>query len=200
MSRTLAYFAALAPTLAWAAAVTEVPFRFEPNRGEFPPEVRFVARDRGCTAQFLDSGMVLRLWYSTNAPQELRVLFAGASSNLAVQPAGAGALVYSNVYPGIDVKYFGRMGEIEDDYIVHAGADPSEIRVVMDGARDLFLLPDGTLVIETAAGQLEERRPMAYQEVDGQRVAIECGFRRLSTNTFGFRVGLHNLGRELVIE
>jgi hypothetical protein len=200
VKRLLTGLVALAPLLAWSAAVTEVPFRFVPNGGEYPPEVRFVARDAGCVAQFLDSGVNLRLWYDTNTPQEVKVRFAGASSDLTVQSAGEGSVVYSNVYPGIDVKYFGRMSEIEDAYIVHVGADPSNIRVVMEGARELILLPDGTLVIETGAGQVEERRPMAYQDVDGQHIAIECGFRRLSTNTFGFRVGTHNLGRDLIID
>jgi hypothetical protein len=192
----------LVPALACAAVVPESVLRFEPNEGEFPPDVRFVSRDKGCTAQFLDSGLVLRIVSGTNTPQELKVHFAGASSNLTVQSAGegTGALVYSNVYPGIDVKYFGRRGEIEDDYILRIGADPADIRIVMEGASHLALLHDGTLIINTPAGQLEERSPMAYQEINGQHVVVECGFRRLGTNCFGFFVGRYDLRHELIID
>ena len=41
---------------------------------------------------------------------------------------------YTNVYPGIDLVYYGHQGQLEYDLIVAPGADPTEIRLAFDGA------------------------------------------------------------------
>ena len=44
---------------------------------------------------------------------------------------------YSNLYPGIDLVYYGREnGQLEYDLVVKPGADPATIRLRLDGDRD----------------------------------------------------------------
>ena len=44
---------------------------------------------------------------------------------------------YQDVYPGIDLAYYGNQGQLEYDLIVAPGADPNQIRLVFDGAEKI---------------------------------------------------------------
>lgn len=58
---------------------------------------------------------------------------------------------FDRIYPGIDVRYYGTDGQIEQDFEVAAGADPSRIRFrVRDG--QLSLDADGRLLAEGPGG------------------------------------------------
>ena len=46
-----------------------------------------------------------------------------------------GRLRRTNLYPGIDVVYYGKGGELEYDFDLAPGADPSRIRMRFDGRR-----------------------------------------------------------------
>ena len=50
---------------------------------------------------------------------------------------------YREVYPGIDLVYYGNQGKLEYDFIVAPGADPSPIRLAYRGQRNLRLDGDG---------------------------------------------------------
>src|SRR5438067_594848 len=59
---------------------------------------------------------------------------------------------YAGVYPGIDVVYYGRQRQLEYDFRLAAGADPSKIRIGFTGAEDLSLDTEGNLVLKTSGG------------------------------------------------
>jgi photosystem II stability/assembly factor-like uncharacterized protein len=84
---------------------------------------------------------------------------------------------YEGVYPGVDVEYHGRQGSLEHDFLVAPGADPDRIRLAFEGAREVALTPDGDLELRTAAGTVVQRKPVAYQEIGGQRVLVPVRFR-----------------------
>ncbi len=57
-------------------------------------------------------------------------------------------VAYTNVYPGIDLVYYGNQGQLEYDLIVAPGADPNLIRLVFDGAEKVEVDPaTGDLVL-----------------------------------------------------
>ncbi len=81
------------------------------------------------------------------------------------------------VYPGIDVVYYGsREGELEYDFVVAPGADPSAIRLGFSGARRVELDRRGDLLLYTAAGTIRQRRPVAYQEIEGRRRPVAASY------------------------
>jgi hypothetical protein len=44
---------------------------------------------------------------------------------------------YQNVYPGIDLVYYGNQGgQLEDDFVVAPGADPSAIKLDIEVVRE----------------------------------------------------------------
>jgi hypothetical protein len=55
-----------------------------------------------------------------------------------------GQVYYRQVYPGMDVAYYSRDGELEFDYIVDPGASPQTIALELAGADQLAILPRGS--------------------------------------------------------
>lgn len=114
---------------------------------------------------------------------------------------GFAAVRYAGLYPGIDLVYHGRSGQLEYDFEVAPGADWRQIRVAYEGIKRLGVTPDGDLSVSTNFGRVLERAPVAWQTVDGARVPVPVRYRLLSKTTFGFEVeGPLDPGAPLVID
>jgi uncharacterized repeat protein (TIGR01451 family) len=74
---------------------------------------------------------------------------------------------YASVYPGIDVVYYGRQGQLEYDFVVAPGADPGRIRLKFEGARKTRVEENGDLVVSADGGDVRQQKPFAYQEING---------------------------------
>ncbi|MCK4372609.1 MAG: SBBP repeat-containing protein, partial [candidate division Zixibacteria bacterium] len=99
------------------------------------------------------------------------------------------AIVYEDIYSGIDLKYYGNGKQMEYDFVVSPGADFSQIQVQYDGAESISVNDNGELVVETEWGEVIERRPVVYQLQNGSRVSLDGRYRLLADNSFGFSVG-----------
>ena len=84
---------------------------------------------------------------------------------------------YRDVYPGINLVHYGNGGQLEHDFVVSPGADPSAIRFAIEGADKLELDAQGDLVLHAAGTEARLRKPMVYQEVDGTRREIPAMYR-----------------------
>ena len=106
---------------------------------------------------------------------------------------------YENVYPGIDLVFYGNQGHLEYDFQVAPGADPSRTELEFGGAKKLEL-KNGALVIRGENGGVELQAPRVYQEVDGHKQPVEGAFVLRAENRVGFTVGAYDHSRELVID
>lgn len=61
---------------------------------------------------------------------------------------------YENIYPGIDVVYYGNQRELEYDFVVAPGANPSLLRLSFEGARGMRVDANGDLVMRVGAGEI----------------------------------------------
>jgi hypothetical protein len=104
-----------------------------------------------------------------------------------------------NVYPGIDLLWRTQGPDLEYDFAVSAGADPRRIRLRFRGARRLWIGRRGDLVVETRAGKLYHRRPVAWQEIAGRRVRVSARF-CLRGGAAGFRLGPYRRRHRLWID
>ena len=109
-------------------------------------------------------------------------------------------VVYSGVYPGVDLVYDGTQGQLEYTWRVAAGADPGAIRLAVDGAQGLAFAADGALVLHTPAGDLRQGLPVAYQEVNGQRQAVDVRYTLGAGNAVGLILGPYDHSQPLVID
>jgi len=87
-----------------------------------------------------------------------------------------GSIVYSDLWPGIDLVYSGTANRLKYTFLVKPGADPARVRLAYRGVKGVRLNDAGQLEVETPAGVLQDDRPYAYQEVDGRRVEISAGY------------------------
>ena len=144
---------------------------FEANHGQTDPAVKFLSRGDGY-ALFLtpDSAVFkLRSVPGTSSPEVVRMKLAGANSSAKISGAqtlpGAvnyfigndpnkwttnvstfGRVTYRQIYPGIDLVYYGTQRQLEYDFIVAPGADPKQINLEFAGAKPT-LGPQGNLAL-----------------------------------------------------
>ncbi|HYP27020.1 MAG TPA: SBBP repeat-containing protein [Blastocatellia bacterium] len=111
-----------------------------------------------------------------------------------------GRVLYRQVYAGIDVSYYGNQRELEYDFIVAPGASSKAIRLEFKGARRMRVDEAGDLLLGTAAGEMRQRRPVAYQEVDGARRSVEARYVIRGRNKVSLKVGAYDASRPLVID
>ena len=78
-------------------------------------------------------------------------------------------VVYDAIYPGISLAFYGNGPRLEHDFVVSPDADPSLIRVEYLGVERLEVDDAGDLILFTQAGELRQKKPLVYQEVDGER-------------------------------
>jgi len=201
-----------------------LPMNFEPNVGQAPAGVHYVARGANYVVRLENAGPVLLLQPAPNAPkQRIAISFPGGRTR--IQPKGVdrqegkvnyllgnrspgwhrdvptyGRVQYAAVYPGIDVVYYGRQGSLEYDFQVAPHADPSRIRLHLRGAGRPNLDEAGDLVFAGGGDALRQHRPIAYQERDGARTSVEARYRLLPSGDAAFELGAYDSGLPLVID
>jgi Beta-propeller repeat len=205
----------------------KLPLTFEANAGQTDSRVRYLSRGAGYTL-FLtsDNEAVLSLARSSRHGERqtaaVRMSMPGARPApeiraLGLQPtvsnyligadpnkwltgvAHYGRVSYQNIYPGIDVVYYGNHRQLEYDFVVAPGADPGRIRVKFDGAERITKDTEGNLVLQTSLGPVRQLKPVVYQEVDGERRYVAAAY-TLRGNEAGFRLGEYDRSRELIID
>ena len=111
-----------------------------------------------------------------------------------------GRVTYREVYPGIDLSYYGNQSSLEYDFIVAPGSDPDRIAIGFQGADSVRLAPGGDLVVAVPGGELRQHAPRIYQEVDATRVPVAGRFVLHDDDRVGFDVAAFDHSRPLVID
>ncbi|WP_190285805.1 FG-GAP-like repeat-containing protein [Montanilutibacter psychrotolerans] len=205
-------------------AYRRLPLSFEANRGQQPDGVDFSARGLGYGLALDAGGATLSLSRADKgAPAKLRISLvdgnrAARASTYQRQagkthyisgndPAGwvsdvenFGKVRYASVWPGVDMVWYGNQQQLEYDFVVAPGRDPARIALAIDGARSRRIDDAGNLVLATAAGEIVQKRPISYQMIDGQRVAVQSRYRLLGDNRIGFELGRYDASQPLVID
>ncbi|HYT87902.1 MAG TPA: SBBP repeat-containing protein, partial [Gemmataceae bacterium] len=98
---------------------------------------------------------------------------------------------YTALYPGIDLVFYGanaQARQVEYDFLLKPGADPSVIHLALHGALDQHLDSDGTLIQSTPGGEVAHLAPTLYQSQDDSRAKIAAQYVLQSGNQIGFEV------------
>jgi hypothetical protein len=205
-----------------------LPLGFEANRGQTDARVRFLARGPGYTLFLTPEEVVLALRTGGEVrggplgTSVVRMRAVGANpapllTSAETLPGASYYLVgndptkwrreipayakveYRNLYPGVNLVYHGRQGQLEYDFLVAAGADPRAILLAFEGVGRLAIDSRGDLVLDTGPGEIRMHKPVAYQEHDGARSAVESRF-VIKEGHIGFEVGAYDQTRPLVID
>lgn len=110
------------------------------------------------------------------------------------------AVLYKNIYPNIDIRYYSENQKLKYDIIVHPGGDPSKIAMKYTGA-DKLTIRNNELIIKTSIGDVKELDPYSFQPDNSKgRKKIECRYVLSSNNTVRFQVGAYAKNTTLVID
>jgi uncharacterized repeat protein (TIGR01451 family) len=107
---------------------------------------------------------------------------------------------YAQVYPGIDVVYYGSQRQLEYDFVVAPGSNPNVIQIAFKGIEDAEVNRVGDLMLRTTQGDLQLSKPIAYQERNGTREEVLASYIRKGVSGIGFQLGDYDRSRPLIID
>jgi len=115
---------------------------------------------------------------------------------------------YREVYPGVNLVYYGNQGRLEYDFVVAPGADPKAITLAFEGGDSLAVDAQGDLLFKTEGGEIRVSKPLIYQEVGGMRQEISGRYvlnpksktENPQSHWVGFQVAAYDSSRPLVID
>ncbi len=197
------------------------PLVFEPNYGQVDSAVRFLSRGNRYGFFLTDTEAIVSLSGST--PALVRMQLVGQNPHPRISGSGtqAGAshyfrgtdaskwqesvphflkVDYQEVYPGIDLTYYGNQRQLEYDFTVGPHVNPRAIELKFSGADQIEIGDQGDLILHTAAGEIRHQHPRVYQNRNGAEEAIEGRFVLLGSGKVGFEIGRYDSGLPLIID
>src|SRR5579862_504505 len=107
---------------------------------------------------------------------------------------------YSEIYPGVDVEFYGNQRHLEYDFTVAPGGDPEAIALKIEGAQKLGIDSHGDLILYTTDGDAKFQKPILYQMVGADRREVAGNYALSSGNRVTFAVAKYDRSLPLVID
>lgn len=201
-----------------------LPLIFERNEGQTDSQVKFLAKGRGYGLFLTSSEAVLELQAGAGRPNSVvRMKLAGGNQTATVNgtdklPGKSNYLLgndpskwqrnvpqyarvrYSDVYPGINLVYYGVQGRMEFDFEVAPGVDARQIALRFSGSKKLKVTRDGSLILASGDRDLRFQAPKIYQQVGSERRPVAGKFAMRGNYEVGFDLGTYDRARALVID
>lgn len=191
---------------------------FEVNAGQAPEGVRFVARPgrlsielgRNVTTYRLPNGRIIEVelsgaqsaaWQGLEPqPGRVNYLLGNDPRHWYTGIATYRRVTARNIYPGIDILYYGKGRTLEHDLNIAAGADPTRILYAFRGVEKRAIDADGELVLSSGDEEIRWRKPVIYQGQGSARRQIAGGYRLNPDGSVGFTLGAYDRSKPLVID
>ena len=107
---------------------------------------------------------------------------------------------YKDVYPGIDMVYYGNQRELEYDFVIAPGANPNVIKFNVDGADRIRLDDKGNLLLAVKDGEVRLNKPFIYQlNEKGERNEVKGAY-AIKGKEISFKVRGFDSAKSLVID
>ena len=203
----------------------KLPLNFEENRGQAEAHVKYLSQGNDYAILLAPSEVFLNLRSAAKARRQstIRMSFPGAKS----APAMAGGerqsavssyfigndpakwvkgapnfarVNYRQIYPGVDLAFYGNQGQIEYDFVVAPGANPGSIRLQFDGVKGMHTDSAGNLVLSAANGEIVQHKPIVYQEGAGGRQIVDGRYIVQAHNRVAFEIARYDNRKPLVID
>ncbi|MGA8554995.1 MAG: SBBP repeat-containing protein, partial [Candidatus Acidiferrales bacterium] len=208
----------------------KLPLSFEPNLGQSNREAKFLAHGDGYSLFLTSNEAVLALRNSSKTQSGvharadvLRMQLVGANPSatfsaidelpgkanyfLGRNPADwhTGVPMYGKVaereiYPGIDLVYYGTQRQLEYDFVVAPGADVAPIRLSIQGGQKLHVDNQGELVVSSSGGDVVLHKPVVYQVAGKEKQLVAANYAISGDNEVHFEIANYDRTRALVID
>ncbi|HEV7396082.1 MAG TPA: SBBP repeat-containing protein, partial [Pyrinomonadaceae bacterium] len=208
-----------------AEAYGKLPLSFQANHGQTNSQVKFLARGQGYTLFLTHGAAVFTFSRSASVesqPAVVSLKLEGARKRARIsgedELAGKlnyfignnkskwrtnistyGKVKYQQVYPGIDVVYHGNQQQLEYDFVVAPNANPRLIKLAFTGTNEVKIDENGDLVLNTPAGTMRQLKPVAFQEINGERKEVSAAY-RINESNVSINLGSYDKSVPLVID
>lgn len=211
-----------------AKALARLRMAFEENSGQCDEEVQYLARGKDYTLFLTAEEAVLSL-AGNQTRRTVRMKPVGGNPTPTIRGEGGlpgqvnyirgndpnqwntgisryEKVCYEEVYPGIDLVFYGNGQELEYDFVVSPGADPSQISLAFEGveATDdgpaVEVAKNGDLLLRAQEGEIRQKKPFVYQDLAGERVPVSGEYRVENDDQVGFLVAEYDPAFPLVID
>jgi hypothetical protein len=152
------------------------------------------------TMNLIDGNPAARVSRSDELPGKSHYIIGHDSRSWRTRVPRYAKVEYQNVYPGVNLVYYGNQRQLEYDFIVAPGANPDVIALGFEGAQSLHVGSAGDLVLGTAGGEVRLKTPVIYQEINGGRQEISGHYVMKGRERVGFQVGAYDAARPLVVD
>jgi len=107
----------------------------------------------------------------------------------------------ADLYPGVDVVYYGQGHGLEYDFELAPGADVSPVRMRFNGTTAIRLGADGSLILTMDGNEVIQQAPATYQRLaSGEIVAVASSYYPENDGTYSIRLGDYDDSKPLVID
>ncbi|MGZ5468200.1 MAG: DUF7948 domain-containing protein [Candidatus Aminicenantales bacterium] len=211
----------------------KVPLSFIPNKGQVDGQAVFYVPGKDKTIYFTAEGLtfvlhgqrestpkrwVVKLDFVGSNPEAVPTSFEESGAVISYfkgKPdawktglSASSRIIYRELWPGIDLMYYGTIDRMKYEFIVHPGADPSMIKLAYRGAESVILTQAGRLAVKTSLGGFEDDVPLAWQRIEKAPTDVpvtytlesEKGRAGNCTHAFGFNVGEYDKRFPLVLD
>ncbi len=205
--------------------LNQTPMDFTLNQGQTDAHVKFTARGRGY-GLFLTANEAVMTFRQPQSQQTSALRLQLLQANLTPEITGLDRLPtvsnyyvggdpkkyrenvphyakvkYAQMYPGIDLLYYGNQHQLEYDFVVAPGANPNDIKMRFTGASKLRVAENGDLVMRVKGHEVRHHKPFIYQtNAAGERREIAGRYILQPKNHVRFAIGEYDKTRELVID
>ena len=196
------------------------------------PDVRFVTKTDEYTTYFTSDGLILAgftprgytqtaeapqyfemklalrnalpdVEVSTLNPRLARSDFFGSDSpNWLTDIPNYAKVKYANVYSDVDMLFQAHEQQLDVRFIIAPGGDPRNIRFQIEGAQNIYLTPEGTLLLTAKDITFVLPKPAGYQMMDesGARQVVDARYFLTAKNEIGFQIAPYDSRRTLLIQ
>ncbi len=203
----------------------QFPLSFEPNLQQTDnADVKFLARGNGYILFLTGKDAVFSMGKAAHSSAVMRMSLLGANSNPSFSgmdelPGKSNYIIGNqpdkwhtnipnyrkvserNIYPGIDLVYYGTQRQLEYDFVVAPGTSPSKIKIAFSGAKNLHTDANGDLVL-SAAGVDDVRlhKPVVYQQFGNDKKLVAANYILSGKDSVEFAIGNYDTARPLIVD
>jgi len=110
-----------------------------------------------------------------------------------------GKVKYSDVYPGVDLVYYGNQRQLEYDFVVRPGTDPKAIKMRFQGTDRLDIDKHGDLILHIGDDTICHHKPKIYQYNNGIKESLAGNYILQGKDEVSFEIVNYDINRPLIM-
>ncbi|HXL26349.1 MAG TPA: SBBP repeat-containing protein, partial [Chthoniobacterales bacterium] len=156
------------------------------------PDGRPASPPRTLRMQFIGANPEASLCGHAEMPGKINYLVGNDPSQWRVGIPTYARIHAEELYPGINLVYYGNQQQLEYDLIVSPGADPAAITIHFEGADNVSINQQGELVLKLGPDEIRQPRPSLFQVINGVTQSIPGQYQLRGCDSVIFSVGQYD--------